>query len=77
MNLLLKVFILKKINEKVMRKKISKRQNRFLHALKDDLKKIQPDKLELDVHGDTTPPNIGFKVDAEYIKTRKTRKLYR
>jgi len=57
-----------------MPKRRSKKQNRFLHAVKNDLKKIQPDKLELNIHGDTTPPNIGFKVDAEYIKAQKTRK---
>lgn len=70
------MYLFVKIYEKVMPRRISKKQNRFLHAVKNDLKKIQPDKLELDIHGDTTPPNIGFKIGAEYIKAGKTRKSY-
>ena len=65
------MYIFAEIIEKNMTSRYSKRKNKFLHAFYNDLQKVKPDKLDLEVHGDTTPPNLGFKVDAEYIKKQK------
>ncbi len=50
------------------------KKNRFLHALFNDAKKLQPDILDVEVNASPNPLDDRVRVRAEWFKKTKTKK---
>ena len=51
------------------------KKNKFLHALSDDAKKIQPDILEIEASASPNPFENRVRIDAKWVKRQKERRF--
>jgi len=51
------------------------KKNRFLHAIKDDARKLQPDILDIEANASPNPFDDRVRINAEWIKRQKVRKF--